>query len=217
MAIQIWPPLFLIMAQKFRWCHKFPLPPRTPGAPGTGGHGCLPRGTRVGIHQKPAPRIGVQQQVKTKPLLHWQSPLALVAAKPQLLPLVVIFITPLAAPISNIKITALKKAPERGRHQGDTDGCTRAMRGASRDPGGPSLSRAPPPPVSCLLLAPHQLSQRTCFSTQVLCGSHRSVGMEGDGPSDSTGRLCLPRRGHQRPRKPHPPREALPATGALTR
>ena len=38
MAIQIWPPLFLIMAQKFRWCHKFPLPPRTPGAPGTGGH-----------------------------------------------------------------------------------------------------------------------------------------------------------------------------------
>jgi hypothetical protein len=28
MAIQIWPPLFLVMAQKFRWCHKFPLPPR---------------------------------------------------------------------------------------------------------------------------------------------------------------------------------------------
>jgi hypothetical protein len=28
----------LIMAQKFRWCHKLPLPPRTPGVPGTGGH-----------------------------------------------------------------------------------------------------------------------------------------------------------------------------------
>jgi hypothetical protein len=41
--------------------------------------------------------------------------------------------------------------------------------------------------------------------------------MEDDGPSDSTGRLRLLRRGQRRPRKPHPPREALPATGALAR
>jgi hypothetical protein len=47
MAIQILPPLFSIRAQKFRWCHKFPLPPRTPGAPGTGGH-ASPVGTEWG-------------------------------------------------------------------------------------------------------------------------------------------------------------------------
>jgi hypothetical protein len=31
------------------------------------GRACLPRGARAGARQKPAPRIGVQQQVKTKP------------------------------------------------------------------------------------------------------------------------------------------------------
>ena len=81
-----------------------------------------------------------------------------------------------------------EKGPERGRHQGDADGCTRAMRGASRDPGGPSLSRLAPPSQ---LLALHQLPQRT----QVLCNRHGSVVMEDDGPSGSTGRLRLLRRG----------------------
>jgi hypothetical protein len=56
------------LAQKICLCHKFPLPPRTPGPPGNG-RTCLPRGTRVGARQKAAPRIGVQQQVKTKPQL----------------------------------------------------------------------------------------------------------------------------------------------------
>jgi hypothetical protein len=36
-----------------------------------------------------------------------------------------------------------KNAPERGRDQGAADGCTRAMHGASRDPGDPPLSRPP--------------------------------------------------------------------------
>jgi hypothetical protein len=101
--------------------------------------------------------------------------------------------------------SSLKKKTERGRHQGDADGYIRAMHGASRDPGGPSLSRHPP----SQLLALHQLPQRT----QVLCGSHRSVGMEDDGQSDNTGCLCLLRPGHRRPRKPHPPRERAPGHG----
>ena len=41
-----------------------PAPPRN-------GRACPPRGARVGIRQKPAPRIGVQQQVKTKPDMAW--------------------------------------------------------------------------------------------------------------------------------------------------
>jgi hypothetical protein len=65
-----------------------------------------------------------------------------------------------------------KKAPERGRHhhQGAAaDGRTRAMYGASRDPGGPSLSI--PPLVPSQLLALHQLPQRT----QVQRDRHGSV------------------------------------------
>jgi hypothetical protein len=57
-----------------------------------------------------------------------------------------------------------EKGPERGRHQGDAGGCTRAMCGASRDTGGPSLSRLAPPSQ---LLALHQLPQRT----PVLCAN----------------------------------------------
>jgi hypothetical protein len=51
MAIQIWPPLFSIMPQKFRWWYKFPSPPRTPGAPGTGGY-ATPVGTEWGSAKK---------------------------------------------------------------------------------------------------------------------------------------------------------------------
>ena len=44
-----------------------PLPPPYSRSP-RNGRACLPRGPRVEIRQKPAPRIGVQQQAKTKPL-----------------------------------------------------------------------------------------------------------------------------------------------------
>ena len=47
------------------WALISPPPPysRSP----RNGRTCLPRGTRVEARQKAAPRIGVQQQVKTKP------------------------------------------------------------------------------------------------------------------------------------------------------
>jgi hypothetical protein len=62
----------------------------------------------------------------------------------------------------------------------------------------PATRPSPDPPqsVAVTALALHQLPQRT----QVLYGSHRSVGMEDHGPSDSTERLRLLRRGQRRPR-----------------
>jgi hypothetical protein len=58
-------PRLRIMTPRARWGRNFPSRPRTPGAPGTGGQPCLPLWARVGIRQKTAPRIGVQQQAST--------------------------------------------------------------------------------------------------------------------------------------------------------